>query len=237
MLRDPQKRQVYDRYGHEGLAASGRGGMAGGRRSRRPVRQMFGDFLGGGARAAAGARPAARRGHRGRARRRSRWRPRPASRRPSRCATRRTARPAAATARSRGRSRAPCRRCKGSGREYVQAGGLFSFPQACRGCGGRGTVIPDPCPTCRGAGRVETRESIEIDIPPGVDTRMRLSVPGHGHEGTPGAAREPGTGHPRPRAQGLRARRAQPDLPAADLVRPRGPGRADRDHHADRARR
>jgi molecular chaperone DnaJ len=36
---------------------------------------------------------------------------------------------------------------------------------------------------------VEIRESIEISIPAGVDTRMRLSVPHHGHEGAPGAAR------------------------------------------------
>src|ERR671923_222685 len=50
-----------------------------------------------------------------------------------------------------------CKRCKGSGAEYVQAGGLFSFPQACRGCGGRGVVIPPPPPpphrARRGGGR------------------------------------------------------------------------------------
>ena len=88
-----------------------------------------------------------------------------------------------------GTQAAPCKRCKGSGAEYVQAGGLFSFPQQCRGCGGRGVVIPDPCSTCRGAGRVETRESVSIDLPPGVDTRVRLTVPNHGHEGAPAAPR------------------------------------------------
>jgi molecular chaperone DnaJ len=36
---------------------------------------------------------------------------------------------------------------------------------------------------------VEARESLDINAPPGVDTRMRLSVPGHGHEGAPGAQR------------------------------------------------
>src|SRR5262249_7264845 len=89
----------------------------------------------------------------------------------------------------RGTQPAQCKRCKGSGAEYVSAGGLFSFPQACRGCGGRGTIIPDPCPTCRGVGRVEARETIELNIPAGVDTRVRLSVPAHGHEGSPGAPR------------------------------------------------
>src|SRR5439155_24419839 len=84
---------------------------------------------------------------------------------------------------------AACRRCKGSGAEYVSTGGLFSFPQACRGCGGRGVVIPDPCHACRGVGRVETRESVSLDIPAGGDTRVRLTVPGHGHEGAPGPPR------------------------------------------------
>src|SRR5437867_1767818 len=78
---------------------------------------------------------------------------------------------------------------EGSGAEYVSTGGLFSFPQACRGCGGRGVVIPDPCHACRGVGRVETRESVSLDIPAGVDTRVRLTVPGHGHEGAPGSPR------------------------------------------------
>jgi molecular chaperone DnaJ len=50
-------------------------------------------------------------------------------------------------------------------------------------------VIPDPCPGCRGVGRVETRDTVTIDIPAGVDTRVRLTVPEHGHEGAPGAPR------------------------------------------------
>ena len=82
-----------------------------------------------------------------------------------------------------------CRRCKGSGAEYVSTGGLFSFPQACRGCNGRGVVIPNPCTGCRGIGRVETRESVTLDIPPGVDTRVRLTIPGHGHKAPPNAPR------------------------------------------------
>ena len=82
-----------------------------------------------------------------------------------------------------------CRRCKGSGTEYLSTGGLFSFPQPCRGCGGRGVIITNPCTGCRGIGRVETRESVSLDIPPGVDTRVRLTIPGRGHEGAPNAPR------------------------------------------------
>jgi molecular chaperone DnaJ len=185
VLRDSQKRQIYDRYGHEGLSQAAAGGM-GGVDLGDLLGQVFGDFLGGGRRrprgprrgediedvldvdlleAATGVKKSM------------------SVRYEANCKT------CGGSGAKPGTQAAQCKRCKGSGAEYVSAGGLFSFPQACRGCGGRGTVIADPCPTCRGAGRVEARESIELNIPPGVDTRVRLSVPGRGHEGSPGAPR------------------------------------------------
>jgi molecular chaperone DnaJ len=191
ILRDGEKRQVYDRYGHEGLAASA--GAAGGGMGvdlGDLIGQMFGDFLGGSGRAG---------GRRSRGPRRGEdiedvldvdlleaatgVKKSVSVRYEANC------KECGGSGAKPGTQPSACRRCKGSGAEYVSAGGLFSFPQACRGCGGRGTVIPDPCHACRGAGRVETRESIEISVPPGVDTRMRLSVPNHGHEGAPGAPR------------------------------------------------
>ncbi len=185
VLRSPEKRQVYDRYGHEGLANGGMGGVS------VDLSEVFGDLLGG--------------LFGGGGRKKSRGPRRGADiedvlevdlleaatgvkktftvRYEANC------KPCSGTGAKPGTQAAACRRCKGSGAEYVQAGGLFSFPQACRGCGGRGVVIPDPCTTCRGVGRVETRESVTIDIPAGVDTRVRLTVPNHGHEGAPGASR------------------------------------------------
>jgi molecular chaperone DnaJ len=82
-----------------------------------------------------------------------------------------------------------CRRCKGSGEEFISTGGFFSLRQPCRGCNGRGVVIATPCTGCRGIGRVETRESVSFDVYPGVDTRVRLTIPGRGHEGATGAPR------------------------------------------------
>jgi molecular chaperone DnaJ len=190
VLRDGEKRQIYDRYGHEGLAAAANGGAGATTVDLSDlIGQMFGDFLGGGRGG----------GRRARGPRRGEdiedvldidlleaatgVKKTVSVRYQANC------KDCAGSGAKPGTQATPCRRCKGSGAEYVSAGGLFSFPQACRGCGGRVTVIPDPCPTCRGAGRVETRESIEINIPAGVDTRVRLSVPGHGHEGAPGAPR------------------------------------------------
>jgi molecular chaperone DnaJ len=186
VLRDPQRRQVYDRYGHEGLAQGGAGGVdlsgfvgdliegldglfgrGGRRRSRGPRRGadiedvLDVDLL----EAATGVKKTV------------------SVRYEANC------RECGGGGAKPGTQTATCRRCKGSGAEYLSAGGLFSFPQACRGCGGRGVVIPDPCPGCRGVGRVEAREQVTLDIPAGVDTRVRLTVPGHGHEGAPGAPR------------------------------------------------
>ena len=185
VLRDPQKRQVYDRYGHEGLANGGPGGVG------VDLSEVFGDLIGG--LFGGGGR------RRGRGPRRGAdiedvldvdlleaatgVKKTVSIRYEANC------KECGGTGAKPGTQPAACRRCKGSGAEYVSTGGLFSFPQACRGCGGRGVVIPDPCPACRGVGRVETRESVSLDIPPGVDTRVRLTVPGHGHEGAPGSPR------------------------------------------------
>ena len=57
----------------------------------------------------------------------------------------------------------------------------------CGTCGGTGQVIPDPCAQCRGAGRVERTQSIEVDVPAGIDTGQRLRLGGRGPAGARGA--------------------------------------------------
>src|SRR5207249_1916545 len=57
------------------------------------------------------------------------------------------------------------------------------------GGGGRGAVITDPCPTCHGDGRVTIRRTLEVAIPPGVDTGMRVRLNGEGEAGDPGGPR------------------------------------------------
>jgi len=187
VLRDSQKRQVYDRYGHEGLANGGPGGMGG---VSVDLSEVFGDLLGG---IFGGGRRKARGPRRGAdiedvldvdlLEAATGVKKSFTIRYEANC------KECGGSGAKPGTQPSTCRRCKGSGAEYVTTGGLFSFPQACRGCGGRGVVIPDPCPACRGVGRIETRETVSIDLPAGVDTRVRLTVPGHGHEGVPGAPR------------------------------------------------
>jgi molecular chaperone DnaJ len=84
---------------------------------------------------------------------------------------------------------AQCRRCRGQRVEVVNSGFGFAQQIRCRGCGGRGVVITDPCSACRGAGRLEVAEPLEAKIPPGVDDETVMTYPGRGHAGDPGAPR------------------------------------------------
>ena len=45
----------------------------------------------------------------------------------------------------------------------------------CPHCGGRGTIIKNPCKTCRGTGKTSARKTLEVKIPAGIDA---------GHAGT-----------------------------------------------------
>ena len=56
----------------------------------------------------------------------------------------------------------------------------------CGTCRGYGTVIPNPCITCSGQGRVRARRTVPVDIPSGVDTGLRLQMPGSGEVGPAG---------------------------------------------------
>jgi molecular chaperone DnaJ len=64
--------------------------------------------------------------------------------------------------------------------------GFFTVARTCPQCGGQGSVIADPCDSCRGEGRVETQRSIKVKIPPGVDTGTRLRLMGEGEHGRRG---------------------------------------------------
>jgi molecular chaperone DnaJ len=57
---------------------------------------------------------------------------------------------------------------------------------ACPDCRGRGSVISDPCPDCRGEGLVERRRTLEVNVPPGVDSGTRIRHSGEGEAGVMG---------------------------------------------------
>ncbi len=84
-----------------------------------------------------------------------------------------------------GSPRITCRACGGRGQvRYTQ--GFFTVARTCPQCSGEGSVIETPCSACRGEGRVEKRRSIQVKIPPGVDTGTRLRLQGEGEHGRRG---------------------------------------------------
>jgi molecular chaperone DnaJ len=87
-----------------------------------------------------------------------------------------------------GSSPTRCQTCGGTGQMRYQQG-FFSVSRTCSGCRGAGKVIRDPCRQCRGAGRIEREKSLEIKLPPGVDTGSKLRVTGEGEGGESGAGR------------------------------------------------
>jgi molecular chaperone DnaJ len=84
-----------------------------------------------------------------------------------------------------GTSRATCPDCHGSGTRVV-ASGIFQMAQPCTRCGGTGTIVQTPCETCRGEGKVRDTRSLSVTVPAGVDTGSRLRVKGEGEAGTKG---------------------------------------------------
>ncbi|MFA4915628.1 MAG: molecular chaperone DnaJ [Syntrophales bacterium] len=75
-----------------------------------------------------------------------------------------------------------CQRCHGSG-QVIQSSGLFRVSSTCPQCRGQGTVIADPCNVCGGVGRAKTTKTVHLKIPPGVDNGSRLRLRGEGEDG------------------------------------------------------
>lgn len=82
-----------------------------------------------------------------------------------------------------------CEACGGHGQvQSVQRTflGQVVSSRPCVACQGTGTTIPEPCPTCAGDGRVRSRRSMTVKIPPGVEDGMRIRLAGHGEVGPGG---------------------------------------------------
>jgi molecular chaperone DnaJ len=78
-----------------------------------------------------------------------------------------------------------CSRCEGRGIES-QGQGLFSISQPCSKCGGTGTEIKDPCPTCHGSGQTRQVKRYKANIPAGVKDGSRVRLAGKGEPGRRG---------------------------------------------------
>ena len=83
---------------------------------------------------------------------------------------------------AKGKAAATCTQCGGRGQQRFQQG-FFSVARTCTVCGGTGTLIVDPCTTCRGETRVQTEHKILVKVPAGVEQDTRIRYQGEGESG------------------------------------------------------
>ncbi len=83
---------------------------------------------------------------------------------------------------ARGKAAATCTQCGGRGQQRFQQG-FFSVARTCTVCGGTGTLIVDPCTTCRGETRIQTEHKILVKVPAGVEQDTRIRYQGEGESG------------------------------------------------------
>jgi molecular chaperone DnaJ len=80
-----------------------------------------------------------------------------------------------------------CQTCNGMGKVRAQQG-FFVVERGCPTCRGSGEVISDPCGQCHGEGRALSQRKLAVKIPAGVDEGTRIRVQGEGEAGVRGAA-------------------------------------------------
>jgi molecular chaperone DnaJ len=183
VLSDAQKRGAYDQYGHAGIdqqAGMGGAGAAGGFGGFGDIfNDIFGDIFGGGR----GGRSNVFRGAD------LRYNLEIALEQAAHGFETRIRIPTMAPCETchgsgakAGSQPQTCPTCRGAGQVRVSQG-PFSIAQTCPRCHGAGKIIPNPCATCGGSGRVKHQKTLSVRIPAGVDEgdRVRLSA-----EGEPG---------------------------------------------------
>jgi len=188
VLSDPQKRSVYDRFGHAGLGSRGFE-PGGGFNSTifEEFQDIFGDLfeqMGGG-----GRRGGRSRGQRGADLRydMSLTFEEAATGVTSKIqiARRENCETCKGTGAKPGSGMVTCRQCGGRGQMVYQQG-FFSISRTCPSCQGNGQVIREVCSTCRGQGRLEREKTLEVGVPAGVDSGTRLRMAGQGEPGING---------------------------------------------------
>jgi len=84
-----------------------------------------------------------------------------------------------------------CPQCNGAGQVRSARRtilGTFESVAPCDRCEGTGQIVEPPCPTCGGDGRVRVTETVTVKVPPGVTDGVQLRVPGKGEAGLRGAS-------------------------------------------------
>lgn len=184
VLRDDEKRRIYDLYGHAGLEGTGFTGFGGFEDIFSAFGDIFQDFFGFGGRRTRGT--GIRRGsdlrydlelsleeaYRGKEEEIvfERWE---------------FCEQCGGSGMEPGSELGICPNCQGRG-EIVRSQGFFQIRTTCATCGGTGRVILDPCKECKGNGKLRAERKVLVKIPPGVDTGTQLRIKGEGEPGDKG---------------------------------------------------
>jgi molecular chaperone DnaJ len=193
ILSDPNKRQIYDTYGHAGLAGAGAQTDFNGTIFQ-DFHDIFGDFFGfedlfgsaGGRRSGSGRGRRVQRGADLRYDMSLTFEEAAAGVNTKvRVPRQEYCESCNGTGAKKGTGVAACQTCGGRG-QIVYQQGFFTINRTCPACQGAGQIIKERCPDCHGQGRMERERTIELRIPPGVDTGTRLRVQGEGEPGPNG---------------------------------------------------
>ena len=198
VLGDAEKRQLYDRYGHQGVSSQfGQGGFQWQDFTHaQDFEDIFSSFFGGAFEDMLGGR------------RRGRTRGGPQQGSDVRISLRLTLEEIAEGAEKRIRLRrvqtacsacngtgakagsrpTTCLNCQGAGQVRKMTGGFFNLMTVttCERCGGTGQVIADPCDTCHGSGLAEDARTVSVRIPAGVASGTTMRLRGQGNAGPNG---------------------------------------------------
>ncbi len=86
-----------------------------------------------------------------------------------------------------GSKKSTCPTCRGAG-QVTTSRGFFHVRQVCPSCHGSGSRFERVCAKCSGEGRVQETAKINVRIPPGVDTGSKLRSTGNGESGVMGGS-------------------------------------------------
>jgi len=197
VLSDPQKRKMYDQYGHAGIdqrytaedifggadfsSIFGDGGLD------NIFSQFFGDSIFGGFGGRSSRRSGPRRGRdiqyelemtleeafKG-------------IKKKIKVPRNEYCKDCSGTGAKKGTALKSCSTCSGQGQVFISSG-FFRMAQTCSDCQGQGKVITEHCPKCNGKGSNRITRNIDVTIPAGVDSDTRLRVRGEGEIGGGGA--------------------------------------------------
>lgn len=192
VLADPEKRSVYDRFGHEGLRGEGFQGFSGFDAS---VFEDFEDILGNFFGFSFGSFFGGRDRRRGAGRQGggdlaleieiSLEEAAAGVEKDIKLTRAETCPACRGSKRKPGTQVSSCQSCGGHGQVRYQQG-FFTVARTCLRCQGRGEIVESPCDACQGKGRVKEKRSLKVRIPAGVSDGLRLRLVGEGEAGDEG---------------------------------------------------